>query len=285
MRQLLAAAFLLGGCATLYGQTDDFREARLGRGCASVADCRALVQAAEVRRAGCKDNQLGVIRCEDATADLEAAERMLAPFVEEERRERETRHRTEIEAARERQRTEEVEARAAREQAAADRRALAAWATAQAATCGRTLESSGCDRDLPAGADETTADTCRQRCAPEIRRGAERLLTVAVEACVGRYVDAGGKAQATCALEPPEGASDAVRAELAQLVPTCLLRCGSRARQALDSARPVVRTSAPAGGGSQNVMCCDGTRSPTCGCNRSSMQGCCSHHGGICGGC
>jgi len=32
----------------------------------------------------------------------------------------------------------------------------------------------------------------------------------------------------------------------------------------------------------ETVMCCDGTRSPTCSVCRSSMRGCCSHHGGIC---
>jgi len=31
------------------------------------------------------------------------------------------------------------------------------------------------------------------------------------------------------------------------------------------------------------VQCCDGTCSPSCGLNRSSFRGCCSHHGGICG--
>jgi hypothetical protein len=33
------------------------------------------------------------------------------------------------------------------------------------------------------------------------------------------------------------------------------------------------------------LLCCDGTRSPTCGCDRDSNRGCCSRHGGVCGGC
>jgi hypothetical protein len=40
------------------------------------------------------------------------------------------------------------------------------------------------------------------------------------------------------------------------------------------------------GGGSRcgnRVQCCDGSCSPSCGLNRSSFRGCCSHHGGICG--
>lgn len=34
-----------------------------------------------------------------------------------------------------------------------------------------------------------------------------------------------------------------------------------------------------------HVLCCDGTRSPTCECGRASFQGCCSKHGGICEKC
>jgi hypothetical protein len=40
------------------------------------------------------------------------------------------------------------------------------------------------------------------------------------------------------------------------------------------------------GGGGRcggRVLCCDGTCSPSCGVNRGSFRGCCSHHGGICG--
>lgn len=53
---------------------------------------------------------------------------------------------------------------------------------------------------------------------------------------------------------------------------------------AATAARSVPVARAPRGGAS-TVLCCDGTRSPTCGCDRSSFRGCCSHHGGICGGC
>jgi hypothetical protein len=52
--------------------------------------------------------------------------------------------------------------------------------------------------------------------------------------------------------------------------------------EAIEAAKERAR-SASSGGGT--VLCCDGTRSPSCGCNRSSFRGCCSHHGGICGGC
>jgi hypothetical protein len=34
----------------------------------------------------------------------------------------------------------------------------------------------------------------------------------------------------------------------------------------------------------QPLMCCDGTRSPSCRCG-GSARGCCSHHGGVCGRC
>lgn len=35
----------------------------------------------------------------------------------------------------------------------------------------------------------------------------------------------------------------------------------------------------------RTVLCCDGSRSPTCGCDRASLRGCCSRHGGVCGDC
>jgi hypothetical protein len=33
------------------------------------------------------------------------------------------------------------------------------------------------------------------------------------------------------------------------------------------------------------VRCCDGTLSPTCGCDRVDLRRCCRGHGGVCGGC
>lgn len=39
----------------------------------------------------------------------------------------------------------------------------------------------------------------------------------------------------------------------------------------------------PANRSAQHVLCNDGTRSPTCRCDRGSFRGCCSHHGGIAG--
>ena len=41
----------------------------------------------------------------------------------------------------------------------------------------------------------------------------------------------------------------------------------------------------PASTGNGFVKCCDGSTSPSCRCSRGSFQGCCSHHGGVCGGC
>lgn len=50
------------------------------------------------------------------------------------------------------------------------------------------------------------------------------------------------------------------------------------------SATSATSTEAPANTvdepGDANVMCCDGTESPTCTVKK---RGCCSHHGGVCG--
>ena len=67
-------------------------------------------------------------------------------------------------------------------------------------------------------------------------------------------------------------------------------RKAEAARQDREQAQAEVRSRAAtrsvgASSGSSTVLCCDGTRSPSCGCDRSSFRGCCSHHGGICGGC
>ncbi len=34
---------------------------------------------------------------------------------------------------------------------------------------------------------------------------------------------------------------------------------------------------------SRGLHCCDGSQSPSCRCHAPSHQGCCSHHGGVCG--
>jgi siroheme synthase (precorrin-2 oxidase/ferrochelatase) len=52
----------------------------------------------------------------------------------------------------------------------------------------------------------------------------------------------------------------------------------------VSAARAATSTEAPANTvdepGDANVMCCDGTESPTCTVKK---RGCCSHHGGVCG--
>ena len=45
-------------------------------------------------------------------------------------------------------------------------------------------------------------------------------------------------------------------------------------------AEPKPKTAAPRAG-VQMVKCVDGSRSPTCRCDRESFRGCCSHHGGV----
>ncbi len=48
-------------------------------------------------------------------------------------------------------------------------------------------------------------------------------------------------------------------------------------------ARASSRSNARSGwSGSERLMCCDGTRSPSCTVDRASYRGCCSHHGGVC---
>lgn len=64
---------ILPGCATLFGQTDNFREEKLSAGCATVADCEQLVSAAWARHERCAPNEIGKVPCTETYKDYEAA--------------------------------------------------------------------------------------------------------------------------------------------------------------------------------------------------------------------
>lgn len=62
------------------------------------------------------------------------------------------------------------------------------------------------------------------------------------------------------------------------------LRASRAAERAAAKAerRSQARASSSSWSGSSHLMCCDGTRSPSCTVGRGSYRGCCSHHGGVC---
>jgi hypothetical protein len=94
---------------------------------------------------------------------------------------------------------------------------------------------------------------------------------------VKHHVDTSGQAPALCSLTVPDAADARFRA-----APTsCSEQCREQGKSQLTASRP--RREAPANdSGGDRVRCCDGTLSPSCTYSRSSLRGCCSHHGGVC---
>jgi hypothetical protein len=89
----------IAGCATLFGQADGFRE-KLSAGCATVADCEQLVSLARARHKRCAPNEIGKLRCEDTSRDLDTADGLLTAAKDAiEAQGRELRARLELERA------------------------------------------------------------------------------------------------------------------------------------------------------------------------------------------
>lgn len=57
----------------------------------------------------------------------------------------------------------------------------------------------------------------------------------------------------------------------------------ARKQAAEEAARARAEAAEEAREANKHLLCNDGTRSPTCLCNRASWRGCCSHHGGVSG--
>jgi hypothetical protein len=68
-------------CSTVFLQEDGFRS-KLAQGCHTKEACSALVDEASTRIDHCKNNTVGYVRCEDASADLGSAKAMLAKVEE-----------------------------------------------------------------------------------------------------------------------------------------------------------------------------------------------------------
>lgn len=164
-------------------------------------------------------------------------------------------------------------------------RAIETWLAYELRACG---EDRGEERCRPV-ADITTDEAvtrCRQGCDDTIAEMTRQTTTEAISLCVDRYVrDWGerGRASARCSVEPsrPYGS----RVDRVACVNECVQQGEARV-SALQPApgKPAAPATAPArgGAGDEHLLCCDGTRSPTCSVGRASYRGCCSHHGGVC---
>ncbi|HET9959635.1 MAG TPA: hypothetical protein VFQ61_34320 [Polyangiaceae bacterium] len=73
----MAVLFAASACSTVFLQNDGFRS-KLAGGCQTEDACSTLVDEASERIDHCKDNTIGYVRCQDATADLDEAKALLA---------------------------------------------------------------------------------------------------------------------------------------------------------------------------------------------------------------
>lgn len=252
-------------CATIYGQTDDFRQTRLEKGCRTEPECKSLVDAASLRASGCGENELGKIRCADASRDLAEAERMQRDVVnvrlareEKERRDevlRASEKQSEDRKADVRRHDEEQRAKeATREQQSMNMTALT--------DCRRTASFAAC---AAPGLDAAHRAECEASCKQYGDRQALIILHRVQEDCMRRYADGAG-AKASCEFKGSDG-------EVAPWTPPSTgVRCDAVCRA--NGAKLVAWTNV-------HVLCCDKTRSPTC-MNGSWGRGCCSSHGGVC---
>jgi hypothetical protein len=293
--RLLLLVLALPACATLALQEDGFHD-KIPQGCASDEACQELQVEAEARVTKCKDNTVGYVRCDDARADLLVVrrkneqwqtKRRAAQQREAEAEAQRKQEEREAEAARRREEKEKQEQAKAGEQAR--RAAFASWQDEQVARCTRTWSGAGCEGP-PDGTSGDDKAACDKRCRAAADDAAIAAFDQAFTSCVQKVVETNGKGQASC----DATISLAVTDPHPDVKARCDEQCAKRGQEQLQEARtnpppkPVAGGRSGRGGqqpaesdGDQHVMCCDGTRSPTC---VTRHRGCCSHHGGVCGG-
>lgn len=273
-----APALLLIACGpSFWGQTDGFRDQIADR-CKTEASCEDADLEARRRMRECKPNTIGQVRCSDAQADIEEVRRRLGRFrearAEDDRQQREARRATEMQ---EQQRAKDAAAIAAKERHGAETLRAAIGA------CPRQMSTRPCDQ-IDTTSSEVHAQ-CVADCTVEIGRATESVYRSALRECVDGQVDSLGRDAPDCRFRLPVGAS----IDLAERRDACAKECleqakplVARARQAAPPAAPARAPAAPKqSGGGTRALCCDGVPSPTCEC--PGHQGCCSHHGGVCG--
>jgi hypothetical protein len=246
-RWWLTIAVFTVGCAEAFGQTDGF-EQKMQAGCPTEEACRALQVEARARLQTCQPNTIGYVRCADARADAVVVDGYVARwkrFRHQKSEQAEQKRRAEREAAAE----QAIEDRKQREEQRVQQRERAEWIL---------LDLPGCSQGDP------------RRCAEieQFVRGhaeSERLDEAATALRAGRAAIAKTEQeQAELARREAEDAAKRPRAKPLQAAPG-----------------PAPAASPPTNSCGGTIRCCDGSCSPTC---TTVHRGCCSHHGGVCGG-
>ncbi len=78
-------------------------------------------------------------------------------------------------------------------------------------------------------------------------------------------------------------AAEQARIANAEAVEERRVLAAARKERRVEKARAAKARQRRAAWNSNHLLCCDNSRSPTCTYGRGSYQGCCSHHGGVCG--
>jgi hypothetical protein len=126
---------------------------------------------------------------------------------------------------------------------------------------------------LREGISAESAALVKARClevAEEALRG--EAWQQALSACVDRFVKSNGAGKRTACRIAAAAVPEVPPSLLESHVASCSAVCAQAGPEALELKRERTKP----------VICCDGTRSPTCTYGDKNLQGCCSGHRGVC---
>ncbi len=241
--------------------------------CDTVADCAEARHEAYVAQIRCNEEAQKLFSARDcaplSTAIAQAQEKAISL-------ERRKIQQDAINAERDRkQGVQDMIARKEAEQSQRDTEAqrveaVLRWASTVLRSCAARLSTHDCDAETTPdewAVNDKERHVCRELCQREI----DAVSNVASQAAFGDCIN--GKTKGcNFTLEGPS-------VKTAEIKAYCEQQCASSIASARP--KPTPPTPAPAVVCGGNARCCDGACSPSCAC--PGHQGCCSHHGGVCG--
>jgi hypothetical protein len=246
------------------GQDDGFR-AKIPTGCATREGCAQLRVEAEARVSQCRSNTVGVVRCDDARADLQDVDARISDLE------------AKAGAADSDRRRAEDQKREAQVQE--EKRQAQQWLDGAIAQCKTQASTDPCQSAPPVAKESGAQADCFKQCGDIAEQMKNDMFARGVSACVTKVVDSRGKQPTDCDFghDPPASLLEDRRAD-------CAAKCREEASKQVKLPPATARSTRPTQGaqaGQQSAKCCDGTLSPTCLC--PGHKGCCDHHGGVCG--
>jgi hypothetical protein len=284
---IVCTLICLGCTPEMLGQDDGFH-ARIPAACKTLETCLLLRDEAQQRILDCQPNTIGSVRCGDARDDAADVDRRIQRL---QAKRAEAQAKADLAAEERREKEEELEV--------ADRNRRM-WLDDAVSSCARTANDQPC-RSANAGRyDEATRGACLDRCKLVIEQSLQSEYARALDDCTSQSIASSAPVAPDCHFQIADPALEARRVECAaackdQAEKLAALRPPPAPTPAAPAARvtvsrPVPQAAPPSrrtdqasggGGGGTGLLCCDGSLSPTCAC--PGHQGCCSHHGGVCG--